>query len=97
MDNQCGIYKRLKEQNRSYLKRIDWELDNKRYINIEFMHGWNPIEVKREGIVTLELGRFLNKEYLRGRQQQEYTNNKYLQYVQKKINTKYQPKDIKVN
>ncbi len=61
------MHKRLKEQNRSYLKRIDWELDNKRYINTEFIYRWHLIEAKREGILTLELGRFLNKECLKGR------------------------------
>ena len=93
INNQCGIYRRLKEQNGSYLKRNNWELDNKRYIKVEFMHRWYLIEAKREGIFTLELGRFLNKEYLRGRQQQECIDNKYLQYIQRKINTKYQPKE----
>ena len=38
IDNQHGMYRRLKEQNGNYLKRMDWELDNKRYINAEFMH-----------------------------------------------------------
>ncbi len=62
------MYKRLKKQNGSYLKKIDWELDNKRYINIEFMHKWYLIEAKRERMFILELGRFLNKKCLRGRQ-----------------------------
>ena len=72
---------------------MDWEYNNKRYINIEFIYRQYLIEAKREGILILELGRFINKEYFRGRLQQEYINNKYLQHVQKKINTKYQPKE----
>ena len=46
---------------------MNWELDKKRYINIEFMYKWHLIEAKRERMLTLELGRFLNKEYLKGR------------------------------
>ena len=46
---------------------MDWELDDKRYINTEFIYKWHPIEAKREGIITLKLGRFINKECLRGR------------------------------
>ena len=61
------MYKQLKEQNSSYLKRADWELNNKRYINAEFMYRWHPIETKREGILTLKLGKFINKESLKGR------------------------------
>ena len=31
------------------------------------MHKWHPIKAKREGMITLELGRFLNKEYFKGK------------------------------
>ena len=86
------MHKRLKEQNSSYLKRIDWKYNNKRYINAEFIYRQHPTKVKREGMLTIELRQFINKEYLRGRQQQEYTDNKCLQHIQKKINTKYWPK-----
>ena len=61
------MYRQLKKQNSSYLKRIDWELDNKRYINTKFMYKWHLIEAKREGILTLKPRRFINKECLRGR------------------------------
>ena len=46
---------------------MDWELDNKRYINAEFMYKWHLIGDKKDGMLTLELGRFINKECLRGR------------------------------
>jgi len=61
------MYRRLKEQNSSYLKRTDWKYNNRRYINAEFMYRWHLIEAKRKGILTLKLGRFINKECLRGR------------------------------
>ena len=56
------------------------------------MHRWHLIKAKREGILILKLGRFINKEYLKGKLQWEYINNKCLQYIQKKINIKYWPK-----
>jgi len=31
------------------------------------MYKWHLIETKREGMLTLKLGRFINKEYLKGR------------------------------
>ena len=31
------------------------------------MYGWHLIKAKREGMLTLELGGFMNKECLRGR------------------------------
>ena len=61
------MYKKLKEQNSSYLKRIDWKYNNKRYINAKFMHRWHLIEAKREGMLTLKLRKFINKECLRDR------------------------------
>ena len=61
------MYKQPKEQNSSYLKRTDWEYNNKRYINAEFMHKWHLIEAKKEKMLTLELGRFMNKKCLKGR------------------------------
>ena len=61
------MHKKPKEQNSSYLKRIDWKYNNRRYINAEFMHKWHLIKAKREGMLTLELGRFINKECFRGR------------------------------
>ncbi len=45
---------------------------------MESMYKQHPIEAKREGILTLELGNFINKEYFRGRLQQEYIDNKCL-------------------
>ena len=62
------MHRRPKEQNGSYLKRNNWELDNKRYINAEFMHRWHLTKVKQKGILTIEPGWFINKECLRGRQ-----------------------------
>ena len=62
-------------------------------MNAEFIYRWYLIEAKREGMLTLEPGRFINKECLKGRLQWEYINNKYLQYIQKKVNIKYQPKE----
>ncbi len=67
INNQYKIHKKLKEQNSSYLKRMDWRYNNRRYINTKFMYGWHLIEAKREGMFILELERFINKEYLRGR------------------------------
>ena len=93
IDDQYGIYKRPKEQNSSYLKRTDQKYNNKRYINAKFIYRQYPIKAKREGMLTLKLGRFINKKYLKGRLQWEYINNKYLQHIQEKINTKYQPKE----
>ena len=61
------MYKRLKEQNSSYLKRTDWKYDNRRYINTEFMHKWHLIGDKRDRMLTLEPRRFMNKECLRAR------------------------------
>ncbi len=61
------MHRQLKEQNSSYLKQTDWEYDNKRYINAEFMYRWHLMEAKREGMLTLKPGRFINKECLKGR------------------------------
>ena len=61
------MHKWPKKQNSSYLKRTDWKYDNKRYINVKFIYRWYLIKAKREGIFTLKLGRFINKEYLKGR------------------------------
>ena len=32
------------------------------------MHKWHPIKAKQEGILTIKLGQFINKEYLQDRQ-----------------------------
>jgi len=55
-----GLKQQLLKENRLGIRQ-------QRYINVEFMHGWHLIETKREGILTLKLGRFINKECLRGR------------------------------
>ena len=42
------------------------------------MYKWHLIEAKREGMLTLEPGRFINKECLRGRLWWECIDNKCL-------------------
>ncbi len=67
IDDQCGIHRRPKEQNSSYLKRTDWRYDDRRYINAKFMHRWHLIKAKKEKMLTLKLERFINEKCLRGR------------------------------
>ena len=76
---------------------MDQELDDKRYINTEFIYRQHLVKTKRKKIFTLKPGRFINKECLKGRPQWEYINNKYLQYVQKRLILSTSLKKIIVN
>ena len=39
---------------------MDWELDDKRYINTEFIYKWHPMEAKREGILIFSIRNRIN-------------------------------------
>ena len=67
----------LKVKNSRFLKRINW-INEERYWNVKFMHGWHPILEQILGELTIEPGRFLTEVCLRGQQWWECPKNSCL-------------------
>ena len=45
MDDIYNIYRALKDKNRKYLVRMYWALEEKRFRDAKYMHGWHLVEV----------------------------------------------------
>jgi len=62
------MYKTPKVRNYKYLVRMYWMPSELKYKNTKFMHRWHLTKEQQVKAIIMELGRFLTKEYLNGRE-----------------------------
>jgi len=66
IDDYCNLHHTPKAKHSKYPRRMNWDDSEKKFQNIQKMHGWHPIEVQYSGQLTVALGGFITEECLNG-------------------------------
>ena len=45
INNMCNMYRTPKDKYRKYLIRMYWIIDERRYKDTKYIHGWHLVEV----------------------------------------------------